>query len=258
MYPETKRYIEQIAKEYNCLRGEKPSIGELLAQIHSGRLIVSKASINLPNQPDRSTIGFRIEVPRYLKGTVAVISKKIAARQGNITAVNTKAQDNLGILQFFLSLPPESSLSDLISDLQSIKIKQLAQFNEESELEFIASDFELIGEQKKVDRFERFLEKKLVYDLVCVIGFQLIAKDSVGVLAKIAEQIAQARLLIYSVSETVGDDIGEAKINLFLYLRSKTENNILDRIKKIDDVIKQLKKIEEVKKVETLGVDSLD
>lgn len=258
IYPETKKYIEQIAQEHNCLRGDKPSIAELLAQIELGKLIISKASIQLRNKTDNSLIGFHIEVPRYLIGSIAIISEKIADHQGNIRAVKTRSRDNLGILQVFLSLAPESNLSELINDLQNIEIQQLSLFNEKSELESIATEFELIGGRKRVDNFDSFLKKKLIYDIACVIGFQIITEDKIGVLHKIAHQIAEARLLIYSVSENVGDYIGEAKIKLFLYLRSTTESTISEKIQKIDSVIKQLTTINEIKKVEALGVDSLD
>jgi predicted amino acid-binding ACT domain protein len=259
MYPETERCLEQIATEHNCLRGYQPSIAELLAQIHSGRLIVSKASVQ--NKPDNSTIGFRIEVPRYLVGTIGIISEKIAKYQGNITAVKTKSSNNLGVLQVFLSLPSESSLSSLITELESITIKELAHLNEKSELKSIANDWDLklVGGRTDIDIVESFLKKKLICDMACVIGFQLITIDKVGILAKIANQIAKARLLIYSVSENVGDDINEAIIKLFLYLRPTAESSIAEQIEKIDGVIKRLKKeIEAVKKVEPLGVDSLD
>lgn len=164
----------------------------------------------------------------------------------------------MGILQVFLSLPPESSLSNLINDLQNLKIKQLAEFNEKNDLESIASEFELIGGRKKIVSYESFLEKTVITDIACVVGFQLITKDEVGILAKIAYQIAKARLLIYSVSENVGDELGEAKIKLFLYLRSTTESTIPEQIKKIDGVLKQTKKIVGVKTIQPLGVDYLD
>ncbi len=105
---------------------------------------------------------------------------------------------------------------------------------------------------------ENFQEKKLIYDMACVIGFQLIARDKVGLLAEIANQIAKARLLIYSVSEYVGEDIDEAIIKLFLYLRPTAESCIAEQINKIDNVIKALKKIDEIKNIDPLGVNSLD
>ena len=257
--PETKKCLEQIAREHGCLYGGKPHVGKLLAQIELGRLVINKAILNRNNVSDNSTIGFRIEVPRYLKGTIAIISKKIADHNGNITAVKTRSRNNLGILQVFLSFPPEYNLKNLITELESIKINELAPLNEKSELKSIAYQFEseLVG-RTSVISLDNFLEKKLIHDMACVIGFQLIARDKVGLLAEIANQIAKARLLIYSVSEYVGENIDEAIIKLFLYLRPTAESCIAEQIKKIDDLIKDLKKIDEVKDINPLGVDSLD
>lgn len=260
MYPETEKYLEQIAKEHNCLYGNKPSIAELLAQIYSGRLIVSKANINLNHKLDNSSIAFLIEVPRYIAGTIAIVSEIIAEHKGNIRAVKNRSRDNLGILQVFLSLPPESDLSKLITELENIRIKQLFHLNETKELQTIAMEFEsrLIGGRKKVVSLDNFLEQKLISNMACVMGFKLVIQDEVGTLAKVANIIAETRLLIYSISENFSDDANEAIIKLFLYLRPTAESSINKQIEKIAGVIKQLEKIEEVKDVEPLSVDSLD
>lgn len=260
MYPETKIRIEQIAKEYDCLYGGNPSISELLIQIHSGRLVISKATNKLLSKQNNSSIAFRIEVPRYLAGSIAIVSQKIAEHEGNIASVKNRSRNSLGILEVFLSIPPESNLADLITELESIKVKQVAHLNEIKELQAIATEFEfqLVGGRRRVTSLDDFLEKKLISNMACVIGFELIAKDEVGLLAKIANQIAQSKLLIYSISENIGEEMNEAVIKLFLYLRPSAESTIVEQIEKIDYVIKQLKTIEEVKSVARLGVDSLD
>ncbi|MEM8719292.1 MAG: hypothetical protein AAGE84_08275 [Cyanobacteria bacterium P01_G01_bin.39] len=258
MYPETKRYLEQIALEYNCLYGNKPSISELLEQIRIGRLIVSKASVNLPNRLDSSTIGLRFEVPRYLNGTISVISKKIVEYQGDIIAVKLKSEDDLDILQILLFFPEKNNLGRLIAELESIHIKEVAHFNSNSELLSIASQFEFIGSRNRVNTLDNFLHKRMIFNLYCVMGLKIKIRNQVGLLAKITYQIAETRLLIHSISQNIGNNKHEDIIDLFLYLRPTEKFSIAKQIEKIDDLVKKLKRIEEVTEVQPLGVDSLD
>jgi len=258
IYPHTEEYIRQIALDYDCKYGDKPSIARLLSKIEEGQLLINKATFNLKSFSDSSIIAFRIEVPRYLIGTISIISKKIADYKANIKAVKTKSRHNFGIVEFFLSLAPDIKLSSLIVDLKSIKIKQVAHLNDRSELKLIASDFQFAGPRIKVNTVDNFLEKTLISDLVCVVGFRLIVKDEVGVLAKVANQIAQTKLLIYSISENIGNNLNEAIIKLYLYLRSESNITVTEQIDNLNLLLEQINKMTEVKDIEPLGVDSLD
>lgn len=274
--PQVAKELMQIANRFQCMHGRKPSIKRLLNKIASGELWVTEDPLDRNRTGDSSTICFYITVPRYLKGTIAILSKEIAKYKGNIRRVETsttvktlkeKVGDHLGILHIFIHFEDEDNLSKLVSALMNIKAEEVKKLNEKEDIGKLVEVFrkhgELIGNNSE-DRLENFLDLKIVRELKCIVGFRITVKDNIGVLAKITQQIASAKILIHSINQGKHRrDSSFAVLEIFVYLKSLEATDSLEKISdlskqidKISTVEKEFKKIESVIKIERMEVSS--
>lgn len=260
MYPSTEIYMKQIAAKYNCIRGKEAKIGELLEQIERGKLEVKESVYVREDLVDRFSIGLEILVPKTLKGTMAVISERIAKEKGNIFRVKTRQNGTKGIIQFFLVLHRECNTKNLIDSLEQIKVKEIEQFYEESEFNLAIASLihDKIDDQSFSQKVQEFKYKSLISDITCAIGYELTIKNEVGVLAKVSRKITEAKLLISSVDECVGNNPEHAIMKLFVHIQATFQKKIYSRLIKIDDIFEELEKMPEIITVKRLGVNSFD
>ena len=206
-----------------------------------------------------------------MKGTLAATVQKIADFGGNIFKAKVNSEVDKATAQILLSIPESSDLSAFITALQQIKIKDIVAFNETEEIlnalnQTKKLNYNLYKEQepdtqKKKSVQDRLvanvLNQNLLLDISCTIGLKLVAHNQVGILAKIACEIAEQGFFVSSVKQDFDSSKSHDIIEFLLTLQATPQNEMSKEIPKIYTIVKALKNIPAITEVQRLGVDYL-
>ncbi|MGB7060278.1 MAG: hypothetical protein WBD58_21420 [Geitlerinemataceae cyanobacterium] len=268
MSPHTEQVLEALALQYGCLYGGKPHISGLLLQIADGRLKINK-EVSYPSPDPRLLfLKMRIWLPVDLRGMFACIAGTIADFEGNIfQAEDVSEVDRRGVASILFSMPEDGNLSGLMTALQKICIQDIADFNHDREIikaisntRGVTIDDEMDESELGTDKnrlAEQIYRKSLVQKLSCTIALRIVAKNQVGLLAKVTRAIAEQGFLIDRVRQDFDAidrlDIIELLISLEPHASSKISYDI-EKMKTIANTIGQISGIKDVRR---LGMDSI-
>jgi uncharacterized protein with ACT and thioredoxin-like domain len=277
MLPATEQHLEKVAEDYHCFYGDKPSISKLLAKIAEGELKIQSESALRKKYPKGGLKEIKFTTFLNLKGITAIISKKISECGGNIFKVDVQPREHLGVLTFVIEIG-DSEAKKLIEKLQDITIEDIEKDNQEEDGSYSEEILHTIGtaigldyanyKSKAKDReslrettyeFIKIINKeRLLRSISCSLGLKIRVDNSVGVLAKISEIITNKKILISSIKLGFDPDFGEAIIDIFLEFNIES-NSKKDNLgsRKIEDAIKEIKDLEEVKETQRLAEEFL-
>ena len=254
IFPQTKEKLEALARKFNYMYGDKPNVSELLIEIGLGHLVVNRPIVPEETIEER-LIKLKLRVLSDIKGTVAKISETIALCNGDIIKIQIEPlEENKMSLEIILFLPKDDDLKKLITQLKTLKIESISEFNEEEELERVWGKITL--EEVEDDSFFKFKKKALIRKISCLVGFKMKVINTTGVLRDISLEIAKQGVFISSVSQEIEANKDTAIINLLLLLQGTSKTSLVEQVNKIPVIKKQLFKLNTVKDVRRLGVNN--
>lgn len=263
IYPETKKKLEAIADEFNCIYGDKPNVSLLLIDIAEGRLKVYDSNIVQKEERTDFEVILELTVLTNLKGTIATITKTIGNCKGNIIKLEIElkkdndSQETYSIIKVSLSIKKENFLKQLISDLQNLKIAAISPLNHHDELLLAMSKI-----KKKVDDntyYDDFLSESLILKITGKIGLKINANDNVGVIGEVCYKVADEKMLISSVSQELCGNKNTVIIKLILSLKKAFPEHLklTQQVNKIQIIKHKINELKNVNSVEFLKMDSL-
>ncbi len=239
----TKKELEHLAKTYNCMYNNKPSISKLLEKIGQAEFTIKPTELNYKDY-NLPLLLLTMTSPFNLNGIVAKVTRKIAKHQGNIFKIEAhQKKENLGLLKIYLSLENDKSdLSILLNEIHSIKFGEIKNINEPYQL---IGAYTLLVNSKRIPEYrgtteeiiEDLMDKRIIIDISCSFGIEIKARNKGGTLAFITEEIANRKILISSVGLKYNQQKKEDIISLFLEVKIDKYNDIFREITKIQEVI---------------------
>lgn len=283
MSPETKKELEKLAEQHGCFYGTKGAIALLLARIADKRLIVSEAKAQQSKPPGSPLLKLSMSMRSGLKGTLAPITKTIATYKGNILEAEVEKGDKTVKAQIALSMPEEQDLERLIEDLQKLKIRDIAAYNQATDLgklsvEDISEDVppqqlhSKTPTTRKRSRAETdarvvaqlqavlakaTLDQQLILDISCTIGLKLVIENKPGVLAQVSDAIAREGFYLSSAKQSTDPDSHYCIMELTITLHPTANVTLESEIGNVHTIVTTLNQISSVKDIKRLGIDYL-
>lgn len=267
----TQQRLNDLAVQYNCLYGGKPHISGLLAQIADERLQLKKEVTYEVSEPDIPLLKLRLWFPIPLRGIFARVAQTIANYQGNIFQAQAISEvDRRAVASILFSMPENSDLKKLMNDLQELRLQDVARYNDEDAIFRANCHFPEDTLDGEIDPLsaseagthrnritERIYNRKLLRKLSCSIALKIIAKNQVGLLAKVTDTIAQQGFFIDSVHQEF-DAIDHLDIiELLISLEPPLSLQISQDMEKIQTIAHTLGKIPAIQDVRRLGIGSI-
>ncbi len=267
----TQQSIEALARQYGCLYGSKPSISGLLAQIADGQLTLHKEVPYISAEPSLPLLKLRLWLPVHLRGIFACIAGTIADYKGNIFLAEAASEvDRRGVASILFSMPEDGNLKDLIEALQKLCIRDVAGFNNEREILnaniYLEGDpiDDNIDEQSKsglgTDRnrlVERIYSRKLLQKISCTIALRIVAKNQVGLLAKVTRAIAEQGFFMAQVRQEFNAKENLDIIELLISLEENSLSKMSQEIEKMKTITNTIAQISGIQDVQRLGMDKM-
>lgn len=268
--------LKQIAERYGCIYNKKLSISSLLSQIADGRLKISKPELSfIKNKASNiPLVELEIEVLSNLNGILAEISAKISKFEGNIYKSKAVEHSKNSHIKMAISIPQSHNLAEIVKSLYSITIENVLEFNKEDKLEKLLeiidiNQYQRYKEHKKnnsinlkiKDFFHSSLidykSKKLVTNIVLIIGFQIVIDNQPGTLSKLAYKIAKKQISISSINIDFIPDQNQNLVNLFLGF-GPVIDQVFQEIGNIQTFMRNLKNLDFVESVRQLNIDFME
>jgi len=267
----TQQRLEALARQYGCLYGGKPKIGGLLAHIADGQLTLNKEVPYISTEPSLPLLKLRLWLPVHLRGMFACIARTIADYQGNIFQAEAASEvDRRGVASILFSMPEDGNLKDLIDALQKLCIRDVEGFNNKREILnaniYLEGDTidDNLGEPSEsglgTDRnrlVERIYSRQLLRKISCTIALRIVARNQIGVLAKVTRAIAEQGFFVAQVRQEFNAKDNLDIIELLISLEENSLSQMSQEIEKIKTIANTLEKIPEIKDVQRLGTDRI-
>lgn len=272
MSAETIIELNSLSVKHNCTYNNQPSISRLLSQIGNGTLTIQATGIQKNNKNQLPLLSLQVIAPFNLSGVMAVVSSKIRDYRGNIYSIKAEALDNdLGNLKILLSLNPTKKATDeiskeeikkiinLLNDLKNLKFSEIKEFNQDYQL--IKAYKLLISLNKALDTglstseiFDYLNKQNLILECRCTIGIRILAKSRIGTMADITEVVAKKKVFISKIDHQYD---GEQDDDIFcLYLEMRLNREPAEEIQEVSEILNLICDIEDVKKIDRLGLDT--
>jgi predicted amino acid-binding ACT domain protein len=273
MSDETIAALNKLSIEHNCTYNNQPSISRLLSQIGNGTLTIQTTGIQKKSSKSKlPLLSLKIIAPFNLSGIIAVVSATISKHKGNIYSITAEALDNsFGVLKILLSLekgennPNEisseeiESIIGLLKDLKQIKYSKIKGFNLESQL--LEAHKLLLSLNKAMDSgggntdiIKHLEDLNLVLDCRCTVAVRILANNRVRTIADITQLVAEKQVFISKIEQKYNAERDKDIFYLFLEIRLNRDTQTEQ--KEVSDIFNEIKTINDVEKIERLGIDS--
>lgn len=264
--PNDRKQLEYIAKEFDCTERGRASIKQLLEDIATGRLSLSK-KVNVEESKeegfqilglgDENLIELTLNVISDLNGTIALITRKIKEQGGNI--YQAIAEESTDMITVIFSL--KKSEANLIKNISNIKFGDVLKFNgiekQKHFLEIVNPQLknviQWLEQNKEAEKssLEKAIDTHLAIKIVKSIKqsfyFQIKADNRLGVLNSIAEEMALNKVTIISINQFNDYQDDTCKINLFAGVSLLEEEN--NTFTSIDQLKKDIENIDGIRTV---------
>ncbi|RMG15058.1 MAG: hypothetical protein D6728_01440 [Cyanobacteria bacterium J055] len=201
----------------------------------------------------------------------ACIARTIADYQGNIFQAEAASEvDRRGVASILFSMPEDGNLKDLIDALQKLCIRDVEGFNNKREILnaniYLEGDTidDNPGEPSEsglgTDRnrlVERIYSRQLLRKISCTIALRIVARNQIGVLAKVTRAIAEQGFFVAQVRQEFNAKDNLDLIELLISLEENSLSQMSQEIEKIKTIANTLEKIPEIKDVQRLGTDRI-
>ena len=273
---DTKNRLKEIAIQFSCTYGGKPSLTSLLSNIANGQLQLTSLSANSEKQNSSGyVIQLSITLPFYFSGIIYLITDSIAENCANILELNThdfisSSEEKKGALNILIRLQKLEDLENLLKSLRDIKLDSLRNFNpnktskiDRLETQYINKLKQQLGElDEDLDILlesnsegKNLPKARLIDDIRCTLGISICVENKSGMAATVTKKIALENILISHISvKRNSQKKGFSNMELHLFFQPFSFKETQEGIKKIFDVIKS---IEEENGVESAKISNI-
>lgn len=240
MSTETEEKLLNLAKQYKCFYNKNPSLSLLFAKIGKEELTIiphkSIATSNTfnTNESNLDLIILSMNCPFCVNGIVAKVTEKIAKQGGNIFKIDARHEhNNIGILKVYFSLGinEQKNIDNLMSDISSLKLKDIYGFNNEDS--WNKASQVLPSENKtRIENNQTILieeknkeEYKFFFNISYSFGLEIELDNRGGLLQIITRKIAREKILISFVKQDFSFIDNIDIIKLLLEIKYKEDRN---------------------------------
>lgn len=258
MSVETKKELKLLAEKYDCFYNEEASLSMLFAKVGRKELTIQPQELTIKPVSFNNYIDSNLDLlvltmhcPFDVNGIAAKVTEKITINQGNIFRINAKQiRNNLGILKIHLSLGKydefKEDLINLLVDINKITLSDIKKYNNSDKLQ---DTYKFLINKRDNIKDIKIDEQKIILDVSCIFGIEIVSKNKSGTLNFITDKIASNQVLISSIVQNFDDTKEEDIVKVFLEIKitdkqlseEQQRKEITNEIGKIQTIIQKLK-----------------